>query len=224
MRDAFSLIELLVVMAIVAVLIGLLLPTLASARATARQTVCVANMRSIGQAHAVYLVESGGRMLGTSHGTSWMAVLSGYTEALLLRSPVDASPHFADADASGRLRETSYALNYLASPDNGDSAAVGEIDGVLRPSATVHAVIKVFTSPTGAATEDHVHPRLWIGIFDPPEVLAANEVQTDAYGGRLGTADAASGFVFLDGHAAARRFGEVFLSESENAFFPAAAR
>jgi len=45
---AFTLLELLVVIAIVAVLLGVLVPALASARASARKVACMANLRQIG--------------------------------------------------------------------------------------------------------------------------------------------------------------------------------
>ena len=53
-RFAFTLVELLVVIAIIALLIGLLIPALGKARESARQTKCAANLRNLGQAALVY--------------------------------------------------------------------------------------------------------------------------------------------------------------------------
>ncbi len=54
-RPGFSLVEIVVSMAIVAVLIGLLLPMLSHAREVSRTTVCASNLRQIGMAWQAYL-------------------------------------------------------------------------------------------------------------------------------------------------------------------------
>lgn len=53
-RTAFTLVELLVVTAVIALLVAILLPALSSARKAARATVCLSNLRSLGQAMVLY--------------------------------------------------------------------------------------------------------------------------------------------------------------------------
>ncbi len=59
-QGAFTLIELLVVLAVIAVLAALLFPIFGAAREKARQTVCLSNLRQIGQALAMYEADYSG--------------------------------------------------------------------------------------------------------------------------------------------------------------------
>lgn len=61
-RSAFTLVELLVVVAVIALLIGVLLPALGGARETARTSLCLTNQRQYGVAYAAHAGEHDGRL------------------------------------------------------------------------------------------------------------------------------------------------------------------
>lgn len=217
-RCGFTLVELLVVIAVVSVLMGLLAPAMHGARDAARRTACLANMRSLEQAHLVYVYEHHGELIGSAHGTSWIETLRGYDPSLLLRSPVDTSPHFpGGTPVDGAYRQSSYSINFFLSPDNPDGTA--RLDLVPTPTVTAHFVITVFEGPR--SVRDHVHPQLWASpIPDLVPAKAAAEVQTNAHGGAEGTWDAVSNYGYLDGHAAASTFRAVYTDRDHNRFDP----
>ncbi len=63
-REAFTLVELLVVIGIIALLISILLPSLAKARKAANTVVCASNLHQIAQAMVIYATQNNGAILG----------------------------------------------------------------------------------------------------------------------------------------------------------------
>ena len=70
-RAAFTLVELLVVIAIIAVLISIVVPVVGKARSAARKTVCLSNLRQLGQVAHIYGTENKGWLPTRPDGCPW---------------------------------------------------------------------------------------------------------------------------------------------------------
>ena len=62
-EEGFTIIELLVVVAIIAILAALLLPALAQAKRTAQKAICINNLKQIQLAYALYPEDYKGRLV-----------------------------------------------------------------------------------------------------------------------------------------------------------------
>lgn len=84
-RRGFTLVEVLVVIAVVAILSSILMPVFGRARAAARGTACVSNLRQIGQAFSMYTQDWDSYLPGAAPYVSvatpsraWMVALQPY--------------------------------------------------------------------------------------------------------------------------------------------------
>ena len=107
-RDGFTLVELLVVVAIIALLVGLLLPAVQAAREAARRTQCSNNLRQIGislQNYATagrtlpsgYLSQYAAGGVDTGPGWGWASLILNYVEETSLSGQLLFSRPIEDA-------------------------------------------------------------------------------------------------------------------------------
>ncbi len=118
-RHAFSLIELLVVLAIISILVGVLAPALSIARSQARAVDCLVRMRSLGQALTLYLDEHDGRFPATNHvglgaGPEWDVQLGRYLGRPEVRRTLLSGDFYFEDDPE----IVSYYNNHLRCPED----------------------------------------------------------------------------------------------------------
>ncbi len=148
---AFTLIELLTVIAVVALLVGLLAPALAAARGSARTTVCLANLRSIAALTRSYADDHKGLSpaIGVPYAAppNWALVIqqlsgrTGSAGADLYHTGASVLVCPAARAALGAHMTRTYAINATGhagmpgDPDNYDAAlAFIALDKIARPA------------------------------------------------------------------------------------------
>ena len=166
----FTLVEMLVVIAIMAILIALLLPAVQAARRTARKTQCLNNMHQIGVGMALFTNIDGHfpwtYLAGATQ--SWIDTMAPYMEntdqvRLCPEDPLGLKR--VVANASG-IRGTSYVINeYVAYvTTDGDSSLN------INFLKSTHSLPVLFEGANYGRTveDDHVHTSTW---YAPADIL-----------------------------------------------------
>jgi prepilin-type N-terminal cleavage/methylation domain-containing protein/prepilin-type processing-associated H-X9-DG protein len=148
----FTLVELLVVIALIAILAGLLLPIVAQARERSRRTFCLANLCQLSRAHHLYVSDWDEQLppwslpapASTMHSPDWTSFLQPYLRcSAVLRDPDAPTPAVTQADASFLA---DYALltwrksGRRGVPDEPEMRWPGPplaLEQVLRPTETI---------------------------------------------------------------------------------------
>jgi len=196
-RNAFTLVELLVVIAVVGLLIALLIPALSSARSTVASAVCKSNLRQIGLSMQTYAESHRGQFPWTEHHDeegSWIVTLSPYLDQVDAVRVCPEDPRGKEW-MSGEQKGTSYAINnFVADP---------EVDGYQGSMRKIHdksrlmVLFEAEPDRDGGHGSDHIHCSQF---YSPVYVMLGKvfemgfrEIDTDRHGGN------ASNYLFADG-------------------------
>ena len=207
-RRGFTLIEVLVVVAVIAMLAAVLLPSLAAARKRSRAVVCLGNVRQLGVASQLYAVSWKGAFVdyGLAHGgsvdkaTTWVNTLrKEYRDVLVARCPEDDSAYWTAAyPGTDQKRIVSYGVNeYLTGRLDGYER-YRRLDACPRPAATI--LFCEMTRTGEYAVSDHVHPVNWVLN---PATEAGKQIELNLHTGR-------SNYALADGHAEPLAFDRTF--------------
>lgn len=195
--QAFTLIELLIVIAVIGILLAVLTPALKKAKNAARKLICSSNVRQFGIALNAYTMDHDQRLPPSSCHLDapqqyWLHVLSHYSDAdLLYCCPSDTSKEFVDWDRpleeqDDDLRWSSYAVNSMTDPDCPlNQGRYNRLDQIPQPRYCVY----LCEAPEHWVHEDHLHPENWGSIDE-----VKGQIAWDRHDGR-------SNYLFTDGHA-----------------------
>lgn len=213
MRRGFTLVELLVVIAMVAVLAAMLLPVLSRARESARKAACQSNLRQIGTAFRLYASDydelypcNGDRNLWM--GRNWRVVLQSYLPGGRMQSLPPGYPQPVQVQHSDVLlcpsderavqvwERTSYAYSaaFFHTPEQINSLA-----SILQGSSCANwqAIVRGIQSlPTVPQSEASV-------VFPAQKALSAEWLSNhDKFSGDCGfwSWDGSANYLFADGH------------------------
>jgi prepilin-type N-terminal cleavage/methylation domain-containing protein/prepilin-type processing-associated H-X9-DG protein len=226
--SAFTLVELLVALAIIGILAGLLLPTLARGKQSARRAKCVSNLRQLGIAMQLYWNDYDGKCFATKtirtnngviHWCGWLDGIHpegerGYDFSYgklfpyLNCSDVRLCPSLNTA-AQFKPKVTnivffSYGYNGVSlSPTKGDSLAPIDVGRIKEPTETAlfadAAQVNNFQQP---ASPQNPLVEEWYYLDNPTNYLNKNSYYPH---GHFRHSQRAS-VVFCDGHVAAEKY------------------
>ena len=111
-RRAFTLIEVLVVIAVIALIAAMLLPALSKARESGRRAACASNLRQLNVAVSIYAGENEGDFPPTNQTNRWPAqFFRGYENLDVLLCPSDRTSPARDVGVKPDEAPRSYVMN-----------------------------------------------------------------------------------------------------------------
>ncbi len=214
---AFTLVELLVVVAIVAILAAVLFPVAVQVRAAAKATSCTAQEHQLGMALYLYTQDNDDAFPTAGedeannadgaelNGDSWLDIVQPYIKTrLVYRCPADNSGAW---DNLVDARQTSYGINGYFCPNQPPLFGF-KLGNVNHPTNCV-----MIAELADFVTEDHFAPMYW-GL-PPARIDPAKNAQWDTDLQEPKTLDlfrhpAGSVYLFADQHSKKTRFGSLW--------------
>jgi len=202
-RAGFTLVELLVVIAVLAILGSLLIPVLGSVKRRSHEATCVSNMRQIGVALQLYATDHG-QYPSTTHTSqlnqAWIFTIADYLGNV---DEVRICPADPDLIREDRLEAggTSYILNsFVFVQERGPfgnpvGPARNRPSMIPNPAQTILAFNASDLLPPGP-TSDHTHSRSWTGWN-----AMLRDIQPNRHGGsEHDPTSGSANYLYADGH------------------------
>lgn len=194
-RSAFTLVEVLVVVAILGLLASVLMPAVQNVRAAARRTECKNGLRQIGVGIHMFANTNSGRFPFNTHKgamKSWIYTLAPYMENV---DQVRLCPD--DAKYEERLSGTNKGTSYIISNYVSSDKLAGAMMNLHKLQKTTTLAILFEVSQSRSITADHAHVSSWYSTIN-----VANGTVWQALEGEVDTKrhHAAANYLFADGH------------------------
>ena len=129
MRKGFTLIEILVVIAIIAILAAILFPVFSRARAKARQATCASNLKQLATALEMYTQDYDEMLPGAPNGNGGSSVYGGWTWYAAFGVP---GASYFDVARGALYPYTRNPQIYVCPDDSTRSGCSYELNGYLR--------------------------------------------------------------------------------------------
>ncbi len=175
-RRGFTLLELLVVLAIIGLLVGLVFPSLSKGRASSQAIACQGRLRQIALVVQMYADENNGAVLHSydvagQDSVGWVKLVQPYLQKPeSLRCPLDGTRAWEPDPflPTQGLRTTSYAINDTLTP---------EADPPVQQLSRIKHVEKVvlLAELRDELVGDHFHPANWALFLGTPEEEIAHD-------------------------------------------------
>lgn len=207
---AFTLIELLTVVAILGIIIAIAVPVLGGARSKARALACLSSLRSLGQGVALYAQDHQGQFPRSLHSAGahgepgWAVSIAPYLDAAPSANTAEWTTVFnrhyrctEDKNTDPSLH--SYGLNvYFELTPAGDDYAGSPATWRRLPQVPNPAKAVLLAETRPVPFGDHLMAHFWSGTAS-----AKNALAHDRHSGR-------AHYAFCDGHVASLRVDETF--------------